>query len=122
LSSFSKDNLIAEHAGISLNLLITPCAVLHLSDKLPAVQLIREVRILKYCVRATLRILTKDPHPQADAMLDLLSVRICSDLYTFVNPYNLNIILMHHHIASCQLYECISAWRAARLVQYSTVR
>ena len=49
-----------------------------------------EMRIPKYFVRLSPRILTKHLRPrlspQAGAILDLLSVGVRNDLYTFIKP------------------------------------
>ena len=46
--------------------------------------------IPEYIVRVSPRILTKDPRlrlrPQADAVLDPLSIGVRNDLYTFIKP------------------------------------
>ena len=46
------------------------------------------MRIPEYIVRVRPRILTKDPRlrPQADAVLDPLSIGVRNDLYTFIKP------------------------------------
>jgi len=71
----------------------------------------RAVWILKYCIRVTPRILTKDPRSEADAIIDLPSGCVRNDLYTVIDPYNLNI--SHGCIITLLAVCCISVASSA---------